>query len=32
LKGQSEVVDIRELLPKAFDARFLQGGGPVRVR
>jgi len=26
LKGQSEVVDIRELLPKAFDARFLQGG------
>ena len=23
LKGQSEVVDIRELLPKAFDARFL---------
>ena len=27
LKGQSEVVDIRELLPKAFDARFLQGGG-----
>jgi cytidine deaminase len=26
LKGKSEVVDIRELLPKAFDARFLQGG------
>ena len=26
LKGQSEVVDIRTLLPKAFDARFLQGG------
>jgi cytidine deaminase len=24
LKGQSEVVDIRTLLPKAFDARFLQ--------
>jgi cytidine deaminase len=24
LKGQSEVVDIRELLPKAFDARFLK--------
>jgi cytidine deaminase len=24
LRGQSEVVDIRELLPKAFDARFLQ--------
>lgn len=23
LRGQSEVVDIRELLPKAFDARFL---------
>ena len=23
LKGESEVVDIRELLPKAFDARFL---------
>jgi cytidine deaminase len=23
LKGRSEVVDIRELLPKAFDARFL---------
>jgi cytidine deaminase len=23
LKGKSEVVDIRELLPKAFDARFL---------
>ena len=27
LKGQSEVVDIRELLPKAFDARFLQEAG-----
>ena len=27
LKGQSEVVDIRELLPKAFDARFLKGAG-----
>ena len=25
LRGQSEVVDIRELLPKAFDARFLKG-------
>ena len=24
LKGRSEVVDIRELLPKAFDARFLK--------
>ena len=24
LKGQSEVVDIRDLLPKAFDARFLK--------
>ena len=24
LRGQSEVVDIRTLLPKAFDARFLQ--------
>jgi cytidine deaminase len=24
LNGQSEVVDIRELLPKAFDARFLK--------
>jgi cytidine deaminase len=24
LRGQSEVVDIRELLPKAFDARFLK--------
>ena len=24
LKGQSEVVDIRTLLPKAFDARFLK--------
>ena len=24
LKGESEVVDIRELLPKAFDARFLK--------
>lgn len=24
LKGLSEVVDIRELLPKAFDARFLK--------
>ena len=23
LKGQSEIVDIRDLLPKAFDARFL---------
>ena len=27
LKGQSEVVDIRELLPKAFDARFLKEAG-----
>jgi cytidine deaminase len=27
LKGQSEVVDIRELLPKAFDARFLKDAG-----
>ena len=27
LKGESEVVDIRELLPKAFDARFLKEGG-----
>jgi cytidine deaminase len=26
LKGQSEVVDIRTLLPKAFDARFLTEG------
>ena len=26
LKGQSEVVDIRDLLPKAFDARFLAEG------
>ena len=26
LKGKSEVVDIRELLPKAFDARFLKDG------
>ena len=26
LKGQSEVVDIRTLLPKAFDARFLTDG------
>jgi cytidine deaminase len=25
LKGQSEEVDIRHLLPKAFDARFLTG-------
>jgi len=25
LRGQSEVVDICELLPKAFDARFLKG-------
>lgn len=24
LKGQSEVVDIKDLLPKAFDARFLK--------
>ena len=24
LRGESEVVDIRELLPKAFDARFLK--------
>jgi len=24
LKGENEVVDIRELLPKAFDARFLK--------
>jgi cytidine deaminase len=27
LKGQSEVVDIRQLLPKAFDARFLKDAG-----
>ena len=27
LKGQSEVVDIRMLLPKAFDARFLTDAG-----
>ena len=27
LKGQSEVVDIRTLLPKAFDARFLKETG-----
>jgi hypothetical protein len=27
LRGKSEVVDIRDLLPKAFDARFLKGGG-----
>ena len=27
LKGQSEVVDIRTLLPKAFDARFLKDAG-----
>jgi cytidine deaminase len=25
LSGQSEVVDIKQLLPKAFDARFLKG-------
>ncbi len=25
LKGESEVVSIRELLPRAFDARFLKG-------
>ncbi|HYX27729.1 MAG TPA: cytidine deaminase [Pyrinomonadaceae bacterium] len=30
LKGQSEVVDIRELLPKAFDARFLQEPGQTK--
>ena len=27
LRGQSEEVDIRDLLPKAFDARFLKGAG-----
>jgi cytidine deaminase len=27
LRGQTQEVDIRELLPKAFDARFLQEGG-----
>lgn len=27
LRGQSEVVDIRQLLPKAFDARFLKDVG-----
>lgn len=27
LRGQREVVDIRELLPKAFDARFLKDAG-----
>ncbi len=26
LKGQTEIVSIRELLPRAFDARFLSGG------
>jgi cytidine deaminase len=26
LKGQTEVVSIRDLLPRAFDARFLSGG------
>ena len=26
LKGESEVVSIKELLPRAFDARFLSGG------
>ncbi|HEX5704595.1 MAG TPA: cytidine deaminase [Pyrinomonadaceae bacterium] len=31
LKGQNEVVDIRELLPKAFDARFLnENSGPQK--
>ena len=28
LKGETEVVSIKELLPRAFDARFLQGGAP----
>jgi len=27
LRGEKEEVDIRELLPKAFDARFLKGAG-----
>ena len=27
LRGESEVVDIRQLLPKAFDARFLKDVG-----
>jgi len=27
LRGRREEVDIRELLPKAFDARFLKGAG-----
>ena len=26
LKGETEVVSIKELLPRAFDARFLRGG------
>ncbi|MGI8919966.1 MAG: cytidine deaminase [Pyrinomonadaceae bacterium] len=26
LRGQTEIVSIRELLPRAFDARFLSGG------
>ena len=26
LKGESEIVSIKELLPRAFDARFLSGG------
>jgi cytidine deaminase len=32
LKGQSEVVDIRTLLPKAFDARFLTEASQHRER
>lgn len=32
LKGESEVVDIRELLPKAFDARFLKESSQNRER
>lgn len=32
LKGRSEVVDIRELLPKAFDARFLKDADKKREK
>lgn len=32
LHGETQVVSIRELLPRAFDARFLSGGGKEPVK
>ena len=32
LRGESQIVSIRELLPRAFDARFLSGAGKESVK